>query len=452
MSNRLGGRQGTAYLGTNADQPPNWHFNDRSPNQYDTQNVSLGDLWLNKDDGSAWILTSLDGDSNSRGMLATWIRFAGSHNNLQTLTGDLGDVVPADDGGNITITGDESGLNLVGDAASHTLSLAWPTQPEDVEVLVGVTGGIPEFLPITSTGGTITVTQSPTALNFEAVAGTPSITTLTGTSGGAVGPDMAGNIDILGSGPVAVAGNPGTNTLTISVAAATDTTEGIVELATNAETIAGTDTTRATTPDDIKAKLGLQTNHTVALGATDSAAINWSNAGTDGQVLIGATGADPAFASITSLDGSITITSGANSLDIATTASSGASVSWTPVLSFGGGTTGITYSTQTGSYVKIGNLLTFSLSIVLTNKGSSTGNALIDGFPFSVDSSLGAFFLLTTVDVTPLANGTNMWAAYTPGPSLLLAQQRTSGSSGNLTDAQFSNTSSLQITGSCVVL
>ena len=47
MSNRLGGKQGTAYLGTNANQPPNWTFNDSDPTQYNTHNVSLGDLWLN---------------------------------------------------------------------------------------------------------------------------------------------------------------------------------------------------------------------------------------------------------------------------------------------------------------------------------------------------------------------------------------------------------------------
>lgn len=42
------------------------------------------------------------------------------------------------------------------------------------------------------------------------------IATLTGNSGGAVGP-TAGNIDIVGSGIVSVVGNPGTSTLTISV-------------------------------------------------------------------------------------------------------------------------------------------------------------------------------------------------------------------------------------------
>jgi hypothetical protein len=35
MSNRLGGKQGTAYMGTNANQPPNMHFMDRPPTAFD---------------------------------------------------------------------------------------------------------------------------------------------------------------------------------------------------------------------------------------------------------------------------------------------------------------------------------------------------------------------------------------------------------------------------------
>jgi|SRR5215831_4016152 len=42
------------------------------------------------------------------------------------------------------------------------------------------------------------------------------IQTITGNSGGAVGPDGADNINIIGSGGVTVTGNPGTNTLTVT--------------------------------------------------------------------------------------------------------------------------------------------------------------------------------------------------------------------------------------------
>ena len=57
------------------------------------------------------------------------------------------------------------------------------------------------------------------------------------------------------------------------------------------------------------------TNHTVQVGNV-SGSLTSLGAGTDGQVLIGATGANPAFASLTSSDSSITFTAGANTLDL----------------------------------------------------------------------------------------------------------------------------------------
>lgn len=58
------------------------------------------------------------------------------------------------------------------------------------------------------------------------------------------------------------------------------------------------------------------TTHGVLLGEGTSA-ITATSAGTNGQVLIGSTGADPAFATLTSTDSSITYTTGAHSLDLA---------------------------------------------------------------------------------------------------------------------------------------
>lgn len=60
---------------------------------------------------------------------------------------------------------------------------------------------------------------NPLSHRFDIVgttSGSGFIATLTGDSGGSVGPDGSDNINIVGSGPIQVAGNPGTNTLTIS--------------------------------------------------------------------------------------------------------------------------------------------------------------------------------------------------------------------------------------------
>ncbi len=57
------------------------------------------------------------------------------------------------------------------------------------------------------------------------------------------------------------------------------------------------------------------TPRAVQLGAT-STTLAQSNLGQNGQVLIGATGANPAFASLTSIGGTVTFTSGANSLNL----------------------------------------------------------------------------------------------------------------------------------------
>lgn len=59
--------------------------------------------------------------------------------------------------------------------------------------------------------------------------------------------------------------------------------------------------------------------------------------------------------------------------------------SWTPGVSFGGSSTGITYAQRVGRYLKVGNTVTCYGSVVLSAAGSSTGNAKITGLPFSAN-------------------------------------------------------------------
>lgn len=84
--------------------------------------------------------------------------------------------------------------------------------------------------------------------------GAPPIETLTGNSGGAVGPDGSFNIDILGNNTtgIDIVGTPASNLLTVVGLPASDTQIGTVELATAVETGTLTDNTLAISPSSLE--------------------------------------------------------------------------------------------------------------------------------------------------------------------------------------------------------
>jgi hypothetical protein len=65
---------------------------------------------------------------------------------------------------------------------------------------------------------------------------------------------------------------------------------------------------------------------------------------------------------------------------------------WTPSVRFGGATVGVTYGTGGSAYTRIGNLVTCTAYIVLTSKGSSTGDLEIWGLPYTVASGVNYSF------------------------------------------------------------
>lgn len=154
----------------------------------------------------------------------------------------------------------------------------------------------------------------------------PDIEFIQGNDGVNVGPNPVTHIVLLvgdNSQGVDTSGNAGTYTETITMFDATEIQKGVVLLASNAETIAGANTTKATTPDDIKAKLGAQTLHGLAYGNSQTGAVQWLAEATDGQIPIGDTGGVPILANITSPNGTINITNGPGSigLDVSDTVS-----------------------------------------------------------------------------------------------------------------------------------
>jgi len=62
---------------------------------------------------------------------------------------------------------------------------------------------------------------------------------------------------------------------------------------------------------------------------------------------------------------------------------------FTPVVTFGGASVGITYTSgrQSGIYTKVGNLVTYSIHLQFTNKGTSTGELQVTGLPFTASNN-----------------------------------------------------------------
>jgi hypothetical protein len=119
---------------------------------------------------------------------------------------------------------------------------------------------------------------------------------------------------------------------------------------------------------------------------------------------------------------------------------------WTPAVTFGGGSTGITYTSRIGYYRKVGSLIHFSCFVNMSSKGSSTGTALIGGLPTPSTSPAEYWACAVRPEVM---DGTvnSMQALVIYGTTAIELTMFSGGAVTTLTDAHFSNTSKFTITG-----
>lgn len=213
------------------------------------------------------------------------------------------------------------------------------------------------------------------------------ISTLTGDSGGAVSATNF-NVDLLGGDLIETVGNPGSSNITFNL-------------------------------------------------------VN----GTDGQLIIASTAGAPEYANALSTDGTITITEGSNSLDLEVTATRG---TWTPVLTFGGGSTGITYDTQFGDFYSSGDVVTINMIIELTSKGTSTGVMEITGLPISAANLTVLNFRFSNIDVMN-PNQVVHISAFAVGTSIFIDAITDNSTPDPATDASFEDDTILWIGGSYLV-
>lgn len=206
----------------------------------------------------------------------------------------------------------------------------------------------------------------------------------------------------------------------------------------------------ATGADPAFGALGVNSNltaHGVLLGEGNSAIVATS-AGTTGQVLIGSTGADPAFGDL-GVNSNLTGLVLGNTNSAFTAETFVASTAWTPDLQINGSSTGITYSTQSGFYSRIGNVVYVTAEITLTSKGSSNGNVTISNMPVIT----GASGSVNTISVW--ASSVTLSANYTTvqldlGDASQVASLFMSGSgqvTAAVTDAMLANDSTINLSG-----
>ena len=152
-------------------------------------------------------------------------------------------------------------------------------------------------------------------------------------------------------------------------------------------------------------------------------------------------------------NGNVVISTSGKGIDFSATPGTGTSEllndyeegNWTPTLTFGGASTGITYDAFTnGIYTRVGNLVTVSCRIGLTNKGSATGGAAINGLPFTVAATPDAANVpITIVNIGITYAGMIQSYVSAGATSFALTECTEAGVFGAITNADFSNSSTI---------
>jgi hypothetical protein len=118
---------------------------------------------------------------------------------------------------------------------------------------------------------------------------------------------------------------------------------------------------------------------------------------------------------------------------------------WTMGVSFGGASVGVTSSSNTGTYTKVGRQVTVNGYLALTSKGSSTGNALITGLPFTVGNT-NSNYAAASIHFYSISFANQMFARVNKNSTdILLAESTEAGVFSEITDTNFANDSEVMV-------
>jgi hypothetical protein len=353
-------------------------FLPRDPTIYDI-NYPTQKKWLNTTDGTFW---ELQGFSSAGGTVtADWIKI-GSIGLTETLTGNTGGPVPAT-ANNINVVGDGVYITTVGTPATSTLTI----EPaggiatlftEDVGTASAMGGNLNVFggtgINTHGSGNTITING-----NISQAAASSSLTNIGEAS------FNSSHFTVDSNGYVDLIGGAATTGFTVDAHTAPGTIPVIPNPTTGLVTVTGGQVAAGTTANVIETNSLAANTYTIDIQRSQAVASS----------TVGDNGVSHFNSGIFSVDANGFVNLSTSFYQTGT---------FTPVLSFGGLSTGITYSVggQLGEYTRVGNVVHYALAISLTNKGSATGTAGITGFPFVCGTVLGTnnnFMNITNVNL-----------------------------------------------------
>jgi hypothetical protein len=132
-----------------------------------------------------------------------------------------------------------------------------------------------------------------------------------------------------------------------------------------------------------------------------------------------------------------------NATGLPVSALTGGGTSFTPGIAFGGGTTGLTYTSQYGRYTTEGNKVCFTAYVNINSKGSSTGSLTITGLPAAA-SGISAVSFMNSAGLTL----TGSYDAYVvTSQTSVTVNQNTSGTVTTVTNTNVANGADMGASG-----
>lgn len=126
---------------------------------------------------------------------------------------------------------------------------------------------------------------------------------------------------------------------------------------------------------------------------------------------------------------------------------------WTPNLQINVSSTGITYTSQLGGYIRVGDMVNFWVFIQLSSKGSNTGAVTISNFPFTTSTNgpnqavaVGEFANVSIAGYTSV--GLQFNNTSTQGNFVVSA---TTGTAALMLDTNITNTTIFKFSGSYII-